>query len=59
MKCAIILERLLRFDLGTTSPILGKPKFVTLADEISFNDIGCMLQLAVDNVDQPYLLVFL
>jgi hypothetical protein len=46
-------------DLGTTSPILGKPKFVTLADEISFNDIGCMLQLAVDNVDQPYLLVFL
>jgi hypothetical protein len=22
-------------DLGTNSPILGKPKFITLADEIS------------------------
>jgi hypothetical protein len=34
MKCAIILMGLQRFDEGTKSTILGKPKFVTLADAI-------------------------
>ena len=34
MKCAIILERLLRFDLGTLHTLLGKLKFVLLDDAL-------------------------
>ena len=34
MKCAIILVRFQRFDEGTLSLVLGKPKFVVLADVV-------------------------
>jgi hypothetical protein len=42
MKCAIILVRFQRFDEGTTSLILGKPKLITLPDAICSQAAGAL-----------------